>query len=161
MNAQHSNEKATILLVDDSPDDLTVISNLLKDDYQVKVANTGEKALRIAASDAPPDLILLDIMMPGMDGYEVCWRLKHDHQTMNIPVVFLTVKAGVEDEKKGLELGAVDFFIKPITPEIVLARVKNHLTLKFKADRLNEQKDQLEVELANLAAPIPSAPLAD
>ena len=116
--------------------------------YTVKIALNGEKALKIAASDSPPALILLDIMMPGMDGYEVCWRLKHDHKTQNIPVIFLTAKMELEDEKKGLDLGAVDFILKPICPEIVLARVKNHLSLKIKADRLQGQKDDLEIEVA-------------
>ncbi len=140
----------TILLVDDTPDDLLMMSNLFKGMYTVKIANSGGKALRIAASDSPPVLILLDIMMPGMDGYEVCWRLKHDHNTLNIPVIFLTCKTGVEDEKKGLELGAVDFIVKPINPAIVMARVKNHLALKTKADRLQNQKDGLETEVTKL-----------
>jgi putative two-component system response regulator len=149
-------EKATILLVDDTPDDLALMSSLLKEIYKVKIADNGEKAMKIAASDSPPDLILLDIMMPGMDGFEVCWRLKHDHGTLNIPIIFLTGKTEVEDEKKGLELGAVDFITKPINPEIVMARVKNHLALKFKADRMQDQKDNLEIEVATLKHPIPS-----
>ena len=98
-------EKPTVLVVDDTPDNLSLMSGLLKDDYKVKVANNGEKALKIAQSDNPPDLILLDIMMPGMDGYEVCERLKGDPATRDIPVIFLTAKVEVEDEKKGLELG--------------------------------------------------------
>jgi putative two-component system response regulator len=94
--------KATILVIDDAPENLALMSNLLKDNYRVKIANSGEKALKIAASDPPPDLILLDIMMPEMDGYEVCRKLKHDPKTRNIPVIFLTAKAEVEDEKRGL-----------------------------------------------------------
>jgi len=141
-------EKATILVVDDTPDNLTLMSSLLKDDYKVKVANSGEKALKIAASDSPPDMILLDIMMPGMDGYEVCQKLKRDPRTMNIPVIFLTAKAEEEDEKKGLELGAVDYITKPISPPIVMARVKNHLALKVMADFLRDQNDFLELEVA-------------
>lgn len=140
--------KATILVVDDAPDNLALMSSLLKQDFKVKVANDGEKALKIAASESPPDLILLDIMMPGMDGYEVCQRLKRDPKTMNIPVIFLTAKAEVEDEKKGLELGAVDFISKPISPPIVMARVKNHLALKATADFLRDQNDYLEREVA-------------
>ena len=101
--------KATILVVDDTPDNLTLMSSLLKNDYKVKVANSGEKALRIAQSEPPPDLVLLDIMMPGMDGYQVLEALKHDPTTHNIPVIFLTAKSEIEDEKRGLELGAVDY----------------------------------------------------
>ena len=89
--------KATILVVDDTPDNLALMSNLLKDDYKVKIASSGEKALKIAASDPPPDLILLDIMMPGMDGYQVCQQLKRDPKTVNITVIFLTAKAEMED----------------------------------------------------------------
>ena len=141
-------EKPTVLVVDDTPDNLSLMSGLLKDDYKVKVANNGEKALKIAASDAPPDLILLDIMMPGMDGYEVCQALKFNPATRDIPVIFLTAKAEVEDEKKGLELGAVDYLTKPVSPPIVMARVKNHLALKSHADFLRNKSDYLELEVA-------------
>ena len=140
-------KKPTILVVDDTPDNLVLMSNLLKDDYKVKVANSGEKALKIAASDSPPDLILLDITMAGMDGYEVCQRLKLAPRTMNIPVIFLTAKTEVEDEKRGLELGAVDYITKPISPPIVMARVKSHLTLKTMADFLRDQNEFLELEV--------------
>jgi putative two-component system response regulator len=141
-------EKATVLVVDDTPDNLSLMSGLLKDDYKVKVANNGEKALKIAQSDSPPDLILLDIMMPGMDGYEVCQHLKSDPATRDIPVIFLTAKAEVDDEKKGLELGAVDYITKPISPPIVMARVKNHLVIKASADFLRDKNDYLEIEVA-------------
>jgi putative two-component system response regulator len=141
-------EKATILVVDDTPDNLILMSNLLKSDYKVKVANGGEKALKIATSDSPPDLILLDIIMPDIDGYEVCKQLKCNPKTMNIPVIFLTAKTGVEDEKKGLELGAVDYITKPISPPIVMARVKNHLALKVMTDFLRDKNDFLELEVA-------------
>lgn len=140
-NPPASAHKATILVVDDAPDNLELMNNLLKDSYHVKVAHSGEKALKIAASDSPPDLILLDIMMPGMDGYEVCQRLKRDPRTQNIPVIFLTAKSEVGDEKKGLELGAIDYFTKPISVPIVMARVKNHLALKAMADFLRDQND--------------------
>ena len=141
-------EKATLLVVDDTPDNLALMSGLLKDTYKVKLANNGEKALKIAASETPPDLILLDIMMPDMDGYEVCRRLKADPKTQRIPVVFLTAKAEVEDEKFGLSLGAVDYITKPISPPIVLARVQNHLALKKTADFLRDQNGFLENEVA-------------
>jgi putative two-component system response regulator len=133
--------KHTILVVDDTPDNLSLLSNLLKHEYKVKIANGGENALKIAASELPPDLILLDIMMPGMDGYEVCQRLKRDSRTMNIPVIFLTAMTEEEDEKKGLELGAIDYITKPFSPPIVMARVKNHLALKTMADFLRDQND--------------------
>jgi putative two-component system response regulator len=139
--------KATVLVVDDTPDNLVLMSSLLKEEYKVKVANGGEKALKIALSGAPPDLILLDIMMPDMDGYEVCKRLKSNPATQDIPVIFLTAKAAIEDEKKGLELGAVDYITKPISPPIVMARVKNHLALKDMADFLRDQNDFLEREV--------------
>ena len=141
-------EKTTILVVDDTPDNLILMNNLLKGDYKVKIANGGENALKIAASDSPPGLILLDIMMPDMDGYEVCRQLKRNPKTMNIPVIFLTAKAEIEDEKKGLELGAVDYITKPISPPIVMARVKNHLALKAMADFLRDQNEFLELEVA-------------
>lgn len=141
MDISGSTKKATILLVDDVPDNLALMSNLLKSDYRVKIASNGEKALKIMASNSPPDLILLDVVMPGMDGFEVCQRLKRDPRTMNIPVIFISVRAEDEDEQKGLELGAVDYITKPIRPHIVMARVKNHLALKAMADFLRDQND--------------------
>ena len=141
------NERPTLLVVDDTPDNLTLMSGLLKDLYKVKVANGGDRALKIAASDSPPDLILLDIMMPEMDGYEVCRRLKADPKTADIPVVFLTAKSEEQDEMVGLELGAVDYITKPISPPIVLARVKTHLTLKRVSDFLRDQNVFLENEV--------------
>ncbi len=138
----------TVLVVDDTPDNLSLMSGLLRDLYRVKVANGGERALKIAQADPPPDLILLDIMMPGMDGYEVCRRLKQDAATRDIPVIFLTALAEVEDERKGLEMGAVDYITKPISPPIVLARVKNHLALKASADFLRDKAQYLEGEVA-------------
>ena len=141
-------KRPTILVVDDTPDNLALMSSLLKDTYKVKVANHGDKALRIVKSETPPDLILLDIMMPDIDGYEVCERLKADPATRDVPVIFLTAKSEVEDEKRGLELGAVDYITKPISPPIVLARVKNHLALKASADFLRDKNDFLEIEVA-------------
>jgi CheY-like chemotaxis protein len=139
--------KATVLVVDDTADNLSIMSGLLRDDYRVKVASSGEKALKIAAGNPPPDLILLDIMMPRMDGYEVCRRLKADPKTREIPVIFLTAKAEVEDEQKGLDLRAVDYITKPISPPIVLARVKTHLALKASADFLRDKNAYLEAEI--------------
>jgi putative two-component system response regulator len=144
----HFNGKATILVVDDTPGILSLMNSVLEGDYKVKIANGGEKALKIVASDSPPDLILLDIMMPGMDGYEVCRRLKHDPKTMNIPVIFFTAMSEMEDEQKGLELGAVDYVPKPISVPIVMARVKNHLALSAMANFLRDQNGFLEREVA-------------
>ncbi|MBK6998710.1 MAG: response regulator [Rhodoferax sp.] len=142
MNNLDSTKKATILVVDDLPDNLALMNSLLKESYKVKVAASGDKALEIAASDAPPDLILLDIMMPGMDGHEVCRRLKRDPKSMDIPVIFLTAKSEEEDEQIGLGLGAVDYITKPISPPIVMARVKSHLALKASHDLIRSQRDE-------------------
>ena len=140
-------ERQTILIVDDTPDNITLLSALLKDHYRIKVATNGERALKIAAATPLPDLILLDIMMPGMDGYEVCQRLKADPRTADIPVIFLTAKVQVEDEEKGLKLGAVDYITKPISPPIVLARVETHLTLKNARQFLKDRNAFLEAEV--------------
>ncbi len=141
-------ERPTILVVDDTPENLMLMSELLKDKYTVKIAKAGEKALAIAAAEPHPDLILLDIMMPGMDGYEVCQRLKGDVATRNIPVIFLTAKVELKDEERGLKLGAVDYITKPISPPIVLARVETHLKLKASADFLRDHAAFLEQEVA-------------
>jgi putative two-component system response regulator len=138
---------ATILAVDDTPGNLSLISGLLKGSYHVKIANSGDKALRIVHSDMPPDLVLLDIMMPGMDGYEVCRRLKADPRTRHIPVIFLTAMSKSEDEQLGLEVGAVDYITKPISPPILLARLKTHLLLKASADFLKDKNAYLEGEV--------------
>ena len=141
-------EKQTVLVVDDTPDNLTLMTGLLKDAYKTKVANNGERGLRVASTHPLPDLILLDIMMPGMDGYEVCKRLKDDRLTADIPVIFLTAKTEIEDEQKGFDVGCVDYITKPISPPIVLARVKTHLMLKSAKDFLKDQNAFLEEEVA-------------
>ncbi len=143
MNDLNNEQRQTVLVVDDTPDNLSLMTSLLKDIYRVKIATNGNKALQIAFSKEPPDLILLDIMMPEMDGYEVCRHLKSDPQTTEIPVIFLTAKSGIEDELKGFELGAVDYITKPISPPVVLARVRTHLRLKKVTDYL---KSKLERE---------------
>ena len=109
---------ATILIVDDEPTNLSILSTLLRPDYQVRAANSGESALRVAASEPRPDLLLLDVMMPGMDGYTVLGRLRENPATADIPVIFLTALADDSDEERGLQLGAVDFISKPIKPQI-------------------------------------------
>ena len=141
-------EKASILVVDDTPDNLALMSDLLKDHYRVRVASNGERALKIVRGDAPPDLILLDIMMPGLSGHDVCERLKADSSTREIPIIFLTAMTAVEDEKQGLEMGAVDYITKPISPPIVLARVATHLKIKAAADFLRDKNAFLEAEVA-------------
>lgn len=117
----------TILIVDDTPDNIALLSALLRDSYRLKVANNGEKALQIASSTPTPDLILLDVMMPDLDGYETCRRLKADVATASIPVIFLTAKAHPDDAKKGLSLGAVAYITKPINPADVLGCVAQHI----------------------------------
>ena len=138
----------TLLVVDDTPTNLELMYGLLKDAYRVIVAPNGERALKLAWGERRPDLILLDIMMPGMDGYEVCRRLKADPRTTDVPVIFLTAKAEVDDEMHGLAMGAVDYITKPISPPIVMARIRTHLTLKAAADFLRDRSDYLAAEVA-------------
>ena len=140
--------KPAILVVDDTPDNLTLMSALLKDSYLVRVANNGEKALKYLQGEGKPDLILLDIMMPGLSGYEVIQQLKANPATRDIPVIFLTAMSEAQDEKKGLELGAADYITKPISPPVVLARVKTQLENKAAADFLRDQNAYLEAEVA-------------
>jgi putative two-component system response regulator len=148
MTSDDYKKKQVVLIVDDTPENIALMSSMLKSLYRTKVANNGEKALQIAFSEDPPDLVLLDIMMPGMDGYEVCRKLKDSRKTADIPVIFLTAKAQMEDEQKGFELGAVDYITKPISPPIVLARVKTHLQMKSVRDFLLDNNNFLEKEVA-------------
>ena len=134
--------QATILVVDDSPENLQVLSAVLKGQYKVKVALNGERALALAQAEPNPDLILLDVMMPGMDGYEVCKHLKSHAATANIPVLFVSSRDEEEDEARGLSLGAIDYIVKPIRPSIVQARVRNHLDLKRSRDLLQRLTTQ-------------------
>ncbi|EGV31351.1 response regulator receiver modulated metal dependent phosphohydrolase [Thiorhodococcus drewsii AZ1] len=129
----------TVLVVDDEPANIDLLVNILKGGYVVKAATRGEKALEIARSGRPPDLILLDITMPGMDGYEVCRLLKDDFTTRHIPVIFVTARIGSDDEIHGFDLGAVDYISKPISPPIVLARVRAQLAL-YDQNRVLEQR---------------------
>lgn len=135
--------RANVLVVDDTPEILALINVLLEDEYNIKLANNGEAALKIVQSDTPPDLILLDIMMPGMDGYEVCRILQQDHKTWNIPIIFLTAKSDAEDEAKGFNLGAVDYITKPISFPIVMARVRNNIALAKRTATLRSLSDNL------------------
>ncbi|WP_374486083.1 two-component system response regulator [Zoogloea sp.] len=140
--------KHTILIVDDTPQNLAVLGELLQPHYRVRAANSGERALRAAGLAPRPDLILLDVMMPGMDGYEVLQQLHADPATRNIPVIFVTAMNAAENEEHGLALGAVDYITKPINPAIVLARVRTHLELKQARDRLANENEWLEREVS-------------
>jgi CheY-like chemotaxis protein len=125
--AEKAKERPTILVVDDTPDNLHLLSALFKDDYRVKIAHNGEKALSICQSDTPPDLVLLDIMMPDMDGFEVAQHLRGHPSSEHIPIIFVTAMTGEDARLKGMELGAVDFVTKPIDPVALTARVKNFM----------------------------------
>ncbi len=139
-----SKEKRTILIVDDTPDNIALLSALLKDQYKTKIATSGMKALQIARTEPYPDLILLDVMMPEVDGYDTCRRLKASPETAEIPIIFLTAKTQVEDEEMGLKLGAVDYITKPISPPILFARVATQLNLKSAREMLQNQNYHLE-----------------
>ena len=126
---------ATVLVVDDAPSNLAILTETLRSEFDVRLATSGPEALRLV-DENPPDLILLDIVMPDMDGYEVCRRLKAHPPTRNIPVIFLTAKGDVSDETMGLAIGAVDYIIKPVSIPIVQARVRTHVELKRRGDLL-------------------------
>ncbi len=137
-------EKKTVLIVDDVPDNVALLNDLLKARYRTKVAVNGPRALSIVMSEKPPDLVLLDVAMPGMDGHEVCRRIKGNERTRHIPVIFLTARGGVRNEQRGFDLGAVDYITKPISAPILKTRVKTHLHLKEARDELNCRNALLE-----------------
>jgi sigma-B regulation protein RsbU (phosphoserine phosphatase) len=137
----------SILIVDDTPINIGVISGALKDSFATKVATSGEKALAIASAKEKPDLILLDVMMPEMDGYEVCRRLKANPDTRDIPVIFLTSQTEAEDETKGFEVGAVDYIHKPFSAAVVKARVRTHLMLREAHAQIAQQLVEINTEL--------------
>ncbi|MFZ5455395.1 MAG: HD domain-containing phosphohydrolase [Pseudomonadota bacterium] len=141
--------RQTILVADDTPENIDLLSALLRQDYRVKVATSGEKALAIVNSTEPPDLILLDIMMPGMNGYDVCRRIKANPDRRGIPIIFVTAMTSIEDERLGLEVGAVDYITKPISPPIVAARVRTHLALY---DQTRVLEDRVRARTAELFA---------
>jgi serine phosphatase RsbU (regulator of sigma subunit) len=144
---ENNDKRETLLLVDDNPTNLQVLRQTLQDiDCKMLIAKNGERALSIAVEDHP-DLILLDIMMPGIDGFEVCRWLKSDAATEDIPVIFLSALGDTEDKVKGLQLGAVDYVSKPFQPEEVKARVETHLTIHRLRREVQRQRDQLEHEL--------------
>ena len=138
----------TVLLVDDQPENLSILADLLEPYYRIKVADCGERALRAAASEPRPDLILLDVVMPDLDGYAVLSRLHANANTKDIPVIFVTARDSAEDEERGLELGAVDYIVKPIRPLVVLARVRTHLENQRAQHLLADQNKFLEAEIA-------------
>jgi putative two-component system response regulator len=139
--------QTTILVVDDTPLNISVLTEILRGDYRVLAAVNGEQALKIARADPPPDLILLDVMMPGMSGHEVCQRLKAESSTRKIPVIFVTAMNQVEDEAQGFALGAVDYITKPVSPPIVQARVKTHLALHDQNRELERMVRERTAEL--------------
>lgn len=128
--------KPIVLVVDDSADNIQILHGLLSDKYSIRAATSGAKALALAAIEPMPDLILLDVMMPEMDGFQTCIRLKHNPLTRHIPIIFVTAKTDILDERTGFELGAVDYISKPVKPAILEARVKTHLTLASRANQL-------------------------
>jgi serine phosphatase RsbU (regulator of sigma subunit) len=142
-----ADQKKTVLVVDDAPANIQVVNSILKDTYKIRIATNGAKALELVGVDPAPDLILLDIMMPGMDGYEVCTRLKDDPGTKDIPVIFLTGQTETADETRGFEVGAVDYIHKPFSPAVVKARVQTHLVLRGIREQLALQLLAIQKEL--------------
>ena len=140
-------KKHKVLIVDDTPENIQVLMGTLKDQYAIVAAINGEKALKMAIAEPRPDLILLDIMMPGMDGFEVCRRLKADPGTRDIPVIFLSALDDTADKVKGFAEGAIDYISKPFHPEEVQVRVNTHLTINRLNREVQRQRDQLEHEL--------------
>jgi class 3 adenylate cyclase len=149
----NTEEKKLILLVDDAPANIQVAREILKDEYRTRIATSGAKALELVKVAPQPDLILLDVMMPEIDGYEVCRRLKADPSTRDIPVLFLTAKTEVEDETKGFEMGAVDYIHKPFSPPVMMARVHTHLNLRDTRQQLAREKQLVDQLLENMLPP--------
>jgi phosphoserine phosphatase RsbU/P len=162
-------EKKLLLVVDNNPSHIHVVHSILKDDYKIRIATSGAKALDLAKIEPLPDLILLDVMMPDMDGYEVCGHLKANPETRDIPVIFLTLKMEVADETCGFEVGAVDYIHKPFSPPIVKARVRTHLSLREAHETLarqliainNELEMARQIQLAILPKETPKIPGLD
>ena len=151
-------DKKLILLVDDAPANIQIAREILKDEYKTRVATNGPKALELVKVSPPPDLILLDVNMPGMDGYEVCTRLKADPLTRDIPVIFLTAMTEAEDETKGFAAGAVDYIHKPFSAAVMMARVHTHLNLRETREQLAREKRLVDQLLDNT---LPAAAVAE
>lgn len=147
-------DRPVVLVVDDTPDNLSLMAGLLRDRYRVRLANSGERALQLVKAEPHPDVVLLDVMMPGLDGHEVCRRLKADPATADMAVIFLTALDEVEDEARGLALGAADFIAKPIRPPILLARLETQLTVKRATAMLRDHNTRLEQEVRRRTAEI-------
>ncbi len=152
------NKKNTILIVDDTPENIDIMDGLLRSDYKIKVATNGKMAVKIVETTEPPDLILLDIMMPEMDGYEACQQIKMNSKSKDVPIIFITARTSIDDVVKGFELGAIDYVTKPFNPPELLARVKTHISLKESyriiSQKNQEQKELLHVMCHDLANPI-------
>lgn len=140
-------EKKTVLVVDDAPANIHVVNEILRDTYKIRIATSGAKGLELAGATPGPDLILLDVIMPGMDGYEVCTRLKASAATRDIPVIFLTGQTETSDETRGFDVGAVDYIHKPFSPAVVAARVHTHLALRETRGQLERQLQTIQHEL--------------
>ena len=147
-NPLNFTEKRTVLVVDDGPDNLTLLSGVLKDEYKVKVANNGARALQAMQAGTLPDLVLLDVMMPEMDGHEVLRRMREDERMREVPVIFVTAMSTDADEQRGLALGAVDYLTKPINPAVVLARVRAHVALAERAAMQRSLSEKLSCYLS-------------
>jgi len=143
-----SDAEHIVLVVDDTPANIDLLCGILRPHYKVKAATNGEKALQIAKTEPLPDIVLLDIMMPGMSGYEVCERLKQDPITTSLPIIFITAKSTAEDEQQGLALGAVDYITKPFNPDIVKARVRSQLAVYAESKKLQRENSQLKEKIA-------------
>jgi putative two-component system response regulator len=146
-SVEEEGDRATILVVDDIPANIEVLSGVLRGEYRVRAATNGVRALAIAVSDTPPDLILLDIMMPDTDGLDVCRKLKADLRTRHIPVIFVTAMSEIDDEAQGFAAGCVDYITKPVSPPIVLARVRTHLALANQTRELDRKVRERTAEL--------------
>jgi response regulator RpfG family c-di-GMP phosphodiesterase len=143
----HSGPLPKVLIVDDQPENIRVLMETLKQDCAIIAATTGQKALDLAAKSPQPDLILLDVMMPDMDGYDVCTRLKGSPATQHIPIIFITALGEAANETRGLTLGATDYIIKPANPAVVRARVNNHVTLQRLTRQLQHMNEALELRV--------------
>ncbi len=146
-NRMTDTDKKVVLVVDDAPANIRVVNEILHNTYKVRIATNGAKALELAVAEPCPDLILLDVVMPGIDGYEVCTRLKADPATRDIPVIFLTGQTETTDETRGFEVGAVDYIHKPFSPAVVAARVQTHLALREAREQLSRQLQAIRAEL--------------
>jgi sigma-B regulation protein RsbU (phosphoserine phosphatase) len=144
---KNANQKQTVLLVDDTPANIQLVNSILKDIYKIRIATSGVKALELARITPLPDLILLDVMMPDKNGYEVCRELKLGQETRDIPVIFLTGQTHVDEETRGFDVGAVDYIHKPFSPAVVRARVQTHLALRGIREQLTHQLLTIQKEL--------------